>query len=41
MKEIRLRLEDEVHDALKKRAKEAKRSMQAQAAYEIEKGSKK
>lgn len=35
-KEIRIRLEDKVHLALKKRALAAKRTLQSQAALELE-----
>lgn len=35
-KEIRIRLEDKAHTALKKRAVANKRTIQAQAAYELE-----
>lgn len=35
-KEIRIRLDDKVHHALKKRALAAKRTMQSQAALELE-----
>lgn len=35
-KEVRIRLEDDAHDALKKRAAAAKRTLQAQAAFELE-----
>lgn len=37
-KEIRIRLADKVHNDLKKKAATAKRTLQAQAALEIEMG---
>ena len=39
-KEIRIRLSDKVHMDLKKKASTAKRTLQAQAALEIEMGVK-
>jgi len=37
-KEIRIRLDDKVHRDLKKRAAAARRTLQSQAAIEIEQG---